>query len=210
MRSRPFAHAHLRNPREITRVTKAITAKEGNQLEITEIRKSRTPRRPVSYPSEKSVLTCLHSMAVYTKSHCVHLVWKGAIRHDVMPASRVLFGTLALCALHYKMLLIVEVFVFCACAKKAPITLASLELWRYIALSVPRNIQHTLTHIYTLSLSHTHTHTLVSLFLSLTHNHLQVKFHSRRHYLEGPTCFLGPYSQWKSVCSKLLWNTELI
>ena len=41
MRSRPFAHAHLRNPREI-RVTKAgnqleITAKAGNQLEITEI-----------------------------------------------------------------------------------------------------------------------------------------------------------------------------
>ena len=28
-----------------------ITAKAGNQLEITEIRKSRTPRRPVSYPS---------------------------------------------------------------------------------------------------------------------------------------------------------------
>ena len=61
MRSRPFAHAHLRNPREI-RVTRReiswksvgnqleITAKAGNQLEITEIRKSRTP---VSYPSGK-------------------------------------------------------------------------------------------------------------------------------------------------------------
>ena len=62
MRSRPFAHAHLRNPREIS-VTRReiswksvgnqleITAKAGNQLEITEIRKSRTLRRPVSYPS---------------------------------------------------------------------------------------------------------------------------------------------------------------
>ena len=47
MRSRPFAHAHLRNPREIS--GKSL----GNQLEITEIRKSRTPRRPVSYPSAR-------------------------------------------------------------------------------------------------------------------------------------------------------------
>ena len=42
----PYALAIIGNQLE-------ITAKAGNQLEITEIRKSRTPRRPVSYPSGK-------------------------------------------------------------------------------------------------------------------------------------------------------------
>ena len=71
MRSRPFAHAHLRNPREISHEGgKSV----GNQLEITEIRKSRTPRRPVSVTlahARKGLLyayECIHEVVPRTFS----------------------------------------------------------------------------------------------------------------------------------------------